>query len=481
MEYSDNNDDYNYSDDEAKSLVKEYEARLELNQAILFGPDEFEVIVTWYFEQARIKKADRAMQMAINEYPNHSGLLCMRANLYVAMGKKKSALHCLKQALVMEPQNIDVIESMAELFQTSGKPHIALKYYDKISDLGHYTDELIYSKASCLIALGRYKSALRLLNNIIQEFPNKLECWLLMGECFEVGHQWNKAAECYDKAIEINPYDARSWFRLSTAYYQQSDYEKSAWAAEYSSITSKSIIPFAPSLYRMVNCYLMLEDWKRASEKLEEIVAKYVEDDDSFVLLGDCYRTQEMYHKSRKAYQKAKAIDPNNTGAYYGLGLLSMIEEDLKNSEYYFKRAWTLNERPEYAHSLGQVYLQMEDNELYEHYSRKAYESDSEWEQYTIDFAYSLYLNDNTAEAIALCEKDLADNSNWAELWALLAGLHYEVHHVDKGDDALYKSLRQNVECHKILFDYFWDFEKDERLMNIINTYINQTGNTQAN
>lgn len=70
-----------------------------------------------------------------------------------------------------------------------------------------------------------YSKALQAGQQLIANYPNDADSYLLTGEVFSGMENWGKAIEHYEKALSISPNDANAYFLLGDAYEQKDDFQ----------------------------------------------------------------------------------------------------------------------------------------------------------------------------------------------------------------------------------------------------------------
>lgn len=95
-------------------------------------------------------------------------------------------------------------------------------------------------------------------------------------------NEFDKAVECYEKAVQMSPDDLTIYLKLGKAYKGK-------------------------------------EDYANASQSLENYIASAPDDTDATILLGECYNKQGQYVKAQAQYERAIELDPSNDSAQRSL------------------------------------------------------------------------------------------------------------------------------------------------------------------
>ena len=67
--------------------------------------------------------------------------------------------------------------------------------------------------------------------------------------------------------------------------------------------------------------------------------------------LGDCYTSVGNFDEAKKYYEKAAALEPDESGPYVGLGVMAIQQEDYEEAELSFRVALRLNNKCAKAHA----------------------------------------------------------------------------------------------------------------------------------
>ncbi len=147
---------------------------------------------------------------------------------------------------------------------------------------------------------GDRNKGMEIMQKIAAEYPEAARAQVNLGFAYAGNNQFDKAQECYTKAIQIDP----------------------KWVGGYSALT---------------NSYLFNEpkDLKKAEENALKLIEMAPKSAGAQITLGDCYRAQNDMQKAKDAYTKAVALDTNAPDAYYKLGhantYLGNMDEARKN------------------------------------------------------------------------------------------------------------------------------------------------------
>ena len=117
---------------EDKDLIKKYESLREKNESHYFSQDEFEHIIHHYLERGKNRKALKAVNLAIEQYPFVIDFLVHKAQCYSNLQEFGIAISILEKASNLHPGD-------SEIFLIKGNVH-ALKgeHEEALRDTQHH-------------------------------------------------------------------------------------------------------------------------------------------------------------------------------------------------------------------------------------------------------------------------------------------------------------------------------------------------------
>jgi tetratricopeptide (TPR) repeat protein len=214
-----------------------------------------------------------------------------------------------------------------------------LELFNKKSDASIW-----YSKGCMLFNLGKYKEgveyfnkAIECYNKIIEINPEDANAWNNKGLALYNLEKYKEAIECYDKAIEVNPEDAETWYLKDWALLRLGRHEKAFDKAI-------EIKPDYIEAWYSKGLFLVIEKkYDEALKALDEAIKinpKYVE---AWSLKGLTFKMLGKYEEAIKYYDKAVEINPEDGGAWYGKACAYSLLNDKENVLMALQKAIELN------------------------------------------------------------------------------------------------------------------------------------------
>jgi eukaryotic-like serine/threonine-protein kinase len=204
----------------------------------------------------------------------------------------------------------------------------ALQLNDKLPEV-HSTLGSVYR------ATGKYSEAIAELNRAQALAPNSDEVYWRLGTVYLSKGDMPHAIEAYQKAVQLNPYYWVNENSLGAAYFQLGDYDKALEAfkqvatlepdvnagyentgnvlvqqAKYGEAVpylqkALAIEPNAGAYSNLGTAYFFLKQYAESAQAFEKAVALNANDTQLAVNLGDAYRALGQTDKAHAAYQQA--------------------------------------------------------------------------------------------------------------------------------------------------------------------------------
>ena len=205
--------------------------------------------------------------------------------------------------------------------------------------------------------------------------------WNEKGFEFYSQNDFDKANECFSKAVEFDSSYSPSWNNLGYIANYQRNFDK---AVEY--------------------CY-----------KAIEIDPNYAA---AWNNLGYAYRYKGNFDKSIECYKKALELEPSNISAHINLGNVYDAMKNHDEAIQSYEKALQLT--PDYANawnSLGYAYIHKGDFDKGLEYCTKALKIDNHYATAWNGLAYSYNQKRKFYKAIECCKKAIALSKNYANAW----------------------------------------------------------------
>lgn len=107
------------------------------------------------------------------------------------------------------PKDYTTIISIATFLYNLDRTDEAIEYLDKMGDDADTTSK--NAKASMLMKFGKFRKAIRLLNNSLKENNKNISTFILKSECLMELERYNEVLSCTNKGLEIDKTNKELW------------------------------------------------------------------------------------------------------------------------------------------------------------------------------------------------------------------------------------------------------------------------------
>ena len=192
-----------------------------------------------------------------------------------------------------------------------------------------------------------YDKAIECYNKAIKLDKEFAYPWIGLGYIYTDQKNYDKAIECYNKAIELDNKDALPWNGLGDVHSDQKNYDKAIGCYNKSiELDNKDAYPWN----KLGNILRIQGNYNKAIECYN----KAIELNSEYALpwngLGLVYKSLENYDKAIEYFLKFSEIDPNEKGMYYNYGTVLELkgEDNLALDKYKIAKAFFEKEKNEY-------------------------------------------------------------------------------------------------------------------------------------
>lgn len=260
------------------------------------------------------------------------------------------AARLFKSLLADDPNNLELLNSLGQLYIKASDDEKALPFYEKIIKLNPVNVDAYNNMGGIYRRLKRYDESIAILNKALSFNKNNSEVKYNLGFTYKLMGKNDEACDCFEYVISENPNDVLAYNHLGSIYATKKDYQKSI------SIYKRGlqVDPNHPILqYNLARSYVAtnsdLDAFKafeaalRAKPSWKDAVKEYS------ALLNKYSRTKE----SCEVIQKAIKLYPSDGHLYYLLGKSFLVQTDYESAVKSFEKAISLeNTNPSYYEKL---------------------------------------------------------------------------------------------------------------------------------
>ncbi|MEW6570845.1 MAG: tetratricopeptide repeat protein [Nitrospirota bacterium] len=267
-----------------------------------------------------------------------------------------------------------------------------------------------------------WRDSVTLWEDTIKKSPSNLRAMIAMGNTYLRLSDAEGAERYYRKAVQIGSRDKRMQFfsdaaySLGMVYLFKGDLGKAKELIDKLDYFDSYRIVILKAYYKVLNNDIngALKDYRQIVEHTEGLDRVVV-----VTLMGDAYYRKGLWDDAIEHYEKAIALDPGFTSAYYGIGVAFMGKRDTRHAYEYFKKA--LDTNPDDALVLS-------------------------------DLADLMLIKNSKRDAFLYAEKAISKSPSFYQPYLTMANVLI-VHGEEKEAEKYYrKALRHNMPVHLLPF-----------------------------
>lgn len=297
-------------------------------------------------------------RQAENYFDTLEGSL-LAGRIYEAVGETGRAQLHLENAVNLNPNDIDLLLQLADIYSEQRNFESAISTYEKVLQQRPNRDDVYLKIGDVYLNMMKWNAAITAFQKAYELNPQNEKAYLYMGQAYEELRQFDKAAEAYEKYVSFNPEDkAEVEKRIGLCKMEIEDFEGAAAA-------------FAEALKKFTQDLDLHENYAQAllkAKRYDEAAQKYYElaqlnperAEIYFNTVVRMYDEAKMPEKAIEAAQKMVEANPQSDTAHYNLGYLYVRLQRFSEAVEVFKKVIELRPDNDYAYyNLGYCYNQI--------------------------------------------------------------------------------------------------------------------------
>ncbi len=313
-----------------KKALEKYKNMKESGMAVYFDVDELTMLADHYADRNEIEQADEIIEYGLTLYPNETELLCLKCHSFICKNQLSEAESTLN--LITDKQDYEAMLLQGEL-------HLAYENEDAANDifcdLYQAEEEDPYTALDIAELYISYQVKEKALFWIKKAGPNDykdLERTAVYAKYYLLIGNYKKAAECFSKELDEEPYNLEAWQSLIRCYIFSDEPEKIQNALEFAmAIDDTNPI----NLELQGNFYIIQDNFERAIECLKAAEVHATDKTSIYFTLMSIYNSKRDYDKvldySNKILGKNQLNDIDLSKVYQNRANAYLHKEDYQS------------------------------------------------------------------------------------------------------------------------------------------------------
>ena len=325
----------NFQDFFSDSILK-FESMIKSNKFLFFDTDEFESIIIYYLESGNSSMANKAIKMAVEQYPNNSSIQLLKVEALIFENKIDQAEKIINSLFEIDKNNSEIIIQKSRILSKRKKHLESISLLKNIKkDCEFYSDALIIIGKEYLF-IDNFESAKEKFKEYIKDYQLDYAVLNNLLYCFDALGNTDNTIIYLNDFLEENPYCEVAWHQLGKQYLKKELYKEALTAFDFAIISDDSF----------VGAYLemgkVLEKLNKINQAIEqyEIVIK-IDEPNPFALyrVACCHNKLGNIDLAISFYNKTVIEDPVHDSAWMSLASNYYRQKDYKEAANHLIKA----------------------------------------------------------------------------------------------------------------------------------------------
>ncbi|MBI5522084.1 MAG: tetratricopeptide repeat protein [Desulfarculus sp.] len=308
-------------DNAAKALV--HAGFLEPGAVVIFDAVSLNVSGDELFGQGRLREAIREYEKALLLNPQEPNVLNSLGVCYGHLGQADKALEFFQRVLVAAPQDFMAHYNLGYALMGQGRLAEARQNLEQSLTLAPDHADTLFQLGRLAQDEGRLDTALDLLARASRQPGCRRAVHRHLGEALITAGRFSEAEEAFNQAVKVNPNDAAALSGLAGLYLERKANREIALSLAR---RARELEPQASRHLRVLAQALAgLDRWEEAAQLLRQGVAEHASDAFLALQLARVEVARGQKEAAREEYRRALGLEPNLQAAREGLASLEEV------------------------------------------------------------------------------------------------------------------------------------------------------------
>ena len=209
---------------------KDYYSALDFyKKALRFDRYDDEILLNisyCYSKTEDFKLADKYADMAIALNDNSAYSYYRKGNVMISVGRFDAAVEAFKQAVKLDPEDVDYYHSLSYAYSKTGELELSLEYANRAILLDKTSSYSYFRKAWALQEMEKYGEAITSYEKCIEYESTFVDAYANISFCYSKLKDFNKSILYANKAIMVNKDYAYSHYRKAWALHNLGKFDE---------------------------------------------------------------------------------------------------------------------------------------------------------------------------------------------------------------------------------------------------------------
>ncbi|MEG4309671.1 MULTISPECIES: tetratricopeptide repeat protein [unclassified Microcoleus] len=284
--------------------------------------------------------------------------LSRQAEVYLAEGRLNEAVAACESALKIEPNLAAACQTLGKVMQVRGEIEQAKQWYEAAIDRNPNLPE-VYANLGILYSQGKqWEKAIANCEKAISLAPNFAAVYRQLARIWTQLEKREEAADCWYQAFNIEPNwaTAEEHVTLGNSLVELGKFDR---AMECYSRAIKLNPQLATAYHNLGEMLIGQKRWDEAIANYRQAIAINPNSFESYHSLGKTWAERGELDRAIACYRKSIELNPNYARAYVGLGNVLVQKRELDEAIKCYRQALEINDNSYWAYNcLGEALAQ---------------------------------------------------------------------------------------------------------------------------
>lgn len=282
-----------------------------------------------------------------NESKRNYGILD-RANAAILSRDFEQAARIYKGLLKSDPQNVELLSSLGNLYVKSGDDEKALAYFNEIIRIDQKNVEALNSLGGIYRRLKKYDDSISVLERAVIADESNVQSFYNLGFTFKLMGKYDDALNCFNRVVEENPEDVLAFNHIGSIYALKNQHKD----AVSSYLRGLKIDLNHPILHlNLAKSYDTLGEFEKTQSEYEAALKTKPGWLEAIENYADLLLKKNKTRNAGELVRHALNLNPKDAAMHTKLGDVYTKQSDFDNAEVEYNEA--LKIRPEFPKALS--------------------------------------------------------------------------------------------------------------------------------